>query len=78
MVFVCCELCQRMSDKYDEIDDTFGQFCWYRFPDEMKRMLPMVILFIQQPIVIECFGSIACNRETFKNVSSTDEKKNQM
>lgn len=75
MVFVVCELSQDLCDKYGGVDDSFGQFCWYRFPDEIKRMLPMVILFIQEPISIGCFGSIECSRETFKNVSLIESKK---
>lgn len=69
LVFIASELGQRMGDAFEEIDFTIGQFNWYLFPVKIKRMLPMIILDANQPVVLECFGSIACTREVFKNVS---------
>lgn len=68
-VFIGCELCERISNAYIEIDDAVNQFDWYLFSPEVKRLLPMMSINTQKPIVFECFGSIRLNRETFKNVS---------
>lgn len=68
-IFITCELCQRISNEFDEINDMIGQFHWYCFPIEINRMLPMILMSTQQTVVFECFGSITCNRETFKKVS---------
>lgn len=68
LVFVSCELSQRLSNAFDRIDFTVHQFDWYLFPIEMKRMLPVVMVNVQRPISLACFGSIMCTRETFKDV----------
>lgn len=68
LVFIACELGQRINNAFDEIDSTIEQFDWYLFPIEVKRILPMIIVIAQQPIALECFGSIACSREIFEKV----------
>lgn len=67
-VFISCELGQRMSDSFDKINFTIDQLDWYLFPIKIQRMLPMIIEIAQEPVELECFGSIACIREVFKNV----------
>lgn len=69
-VFVICALCQQVTDQYVEVFDIIGQFKWYSFPRKIQRLLPFIILNAQELIPIECFGSIACDRETFKKVIS--------
>lgn len=61
-------LCERVSDAFDEI--MVGQFDWYLFPDNIKRLLPSIIIILgQQSIVFDCFGSFRNNRDAFKRVS---------
>lgn len=67
-VFVICELCQRTTNGCEKFDDTIGQLKWYLLPAKLQRILPTVIMYVQEPISVECFGSIACDRETFKRV----------
>ena len=67
-VFIACELGQRMNNAFDGIDLTIDHFKWYLFPIEIKRVLPMIIVAAQQPVSLECFGSIICTRDVFKNV----------
>lgn len=67
-VFITCELCQRKTNSYEEFNDIIDQFKWYLFPTKIQQILPTILLEVQQPVHIECFGSIACNRETFKRV----------
>lgn len=68
LLLIACELCQRINVAFEECSDMIDQFKWYLFPDEIQRMLPTIFAFTQQPIEINCFGSTACNRESFKNV----------
>lgn len=42
---------------------------WYIFPIEMQKMLPTILIEAQQLVALECFGSILCSREVFKQVS---------
>lgn len=69
IVLIICELGQRMTDAFEEIDDVIGKFQWYSFPDALKRLMPFMIQFAQQPVDIEFFGSISCSRDTFEKVS---------
>lgn len=68
MVAIACELGERMSGAFEKIDVTIEKFDWYLFPIGVKRMLPMVMAGTQQPVALECFGSIACSREVFRKV----------
>lgn len=68
LVFIVCELGQSMCNAFDEINVTINQFEWYLFSTEIQRMLPMITANAQQPVLVECFGSIACTRDAFKNV----------
>lgn len=69
VVFMICELCQRMANEFDEFDEVVIQFDWYLYPHKLQQMLSILIVFIQQETAVECFGRISCNREAFKQVS---------
>lgn len=69
-VFIACEFSQRVNNAFNELEEKITQLKWYRFPIKNKRMLPLIMGFLQQPVALECFGSIFCCREVFKNVSS--------
>lgn len=71
LVFIACELGQKMTDAFEEIDTTIGQIDWYLFPIEIKRMMLTIAANTQQPVTLECFGSIACTREVFRKVGIT-------
>lgn len=68
-VFVLCEIGQRIGGACNEINDVFDRLNWYLFPIEVRETLPMVILYVQQPINFKFFGSFACSREQLKRVS---------
>lgn len=76
LVFIACELGQRITDAFDGIDCTIDQLDWYLFPIEIKRVLPIIIVSAQQPVSVGCFGSIICIRVVFKNVG-IDQKSSQ-
>lgn len=67
-LFIACELGQRLMDAFGGIEYTICQCDWHLFPIEVKRMLWAVLAMLQQPVSLECFGSIACTREVFKKV----------
>lgn len=70
-VFVSAQLAQWIIDSFTDITDELDQFCWYKFPIEVQRYYPMIVHCTQQEVVIECFGSLTCNREAFKKVKYT-------
>lgn len=77
MVFLVCELGQRINNDFRTIDDVIAQFNWYLFSDELKRMLPIILINTQEPVVFDLFGNIACSREAFRKVCLKETKQNQ-
>lgn len=67
-LFVACELCDRLAIAFEETGEMFEQLDWYLFPIEIQRIMQMSLIFTQQPFAVYCFGSITCDRETFKSV----------
>lgn len=67
-LYIICELGQRLSDAFEEINELIDQFQWYRFHKNMKRILPTAMIIVQKPVSVECFGSLLCGREVFKKV----------
>lgn len=74
LVFVVCELGQRFSNAFNQFDVTLNETgFWYLYPPKVQRMFPMIIVNAQQPIAFKCFGSILCERDTFKRVILCDK-----
>lgn len=69
-LFVGCEFCQQMSNAFDETNAKIVQLHWYRFPIEIRRMIPTILMVTRRPVEFKYFGSVPCNRETFKKVWS--------
>ena len=74
VLFIGCELGQRIVLAFDECNDMIDQLEWYLFPMEIQKLLPIVNHFMQQPIEIKFFGSYMLNRDAFKYVSSQTQK----
>lgn len=68
MVFYACELGQRFSNAFGEIDDKFGQLKSYLLPKDVQKMLPLIQIYAQQSIAVEFFGSMSLSREQFPKV----------
>lgn len=68
VVFVTCDLGQRLTDAFDEICDDIVALKWNRFPLQIQRLLPTILIGTQSPVVLDCFGSISVLRDTFKKV----------
>lgn len=67
-VSASCEMGERYAGAFNDISDLIDQFKWYLFPKNVQRILPLLLIHMQQPIELECFGSIACAREALKSV----------
>ena len=68
LVFVVCELGQRFSNAFNELDRSISQIDWYLYPYKVQRMLPMIMIYAQRPITLKCLGGLECGRETFERV----------
>ena len=67
-VFVACELGQRVTNAFHVISLTIEEMNWYLLPIEIQQILPTIIARSQDPVTLECFGSIKLSREVFKQV----------
>lgn len=67
-LFVACELAQRITNAFEVIGNSVCIFKWYRFPNEIKQMLPTILIMVEQPVEFVCFGSFSMCRESFKQV----------
>lgn len=67
-LFLICELGDRTSNLFNEFDEIALELSWYRFPNEAKRLLPIISIVLQEPVTIWRFGSASCDRECFKKV----------
>lgn len=74
LFFMFCEFGQRVSHSFETIEDKIGYVSWYRFPIKIQQKLPLVWALVQQKVELECFGSMACNRESFKKVFFSKKK----
>lgn len=59
---------QYLTDKFSEIGNAVEQIDWYLLPIQIQRVLPAIIMFSQEPIIIKFFGNLACSREQLKKV----------
>lgn len=69
-IYLICEFGENIFNRFDEIDSILYQCEWYKLPIEMKRLLTIILMSIQQPIVIQGFGNISLRRIMFKKVST--------
>ena len=68
-LFAPCELADRMSSKFDEINYLVNQLDWYPFSYDMNKMLLIILINARKEVGFQCFGSCVCNRDTFRKVS---------
>lgn len=69
ILYSSSELAGKMSIEFDKINNMIKEFSWYLMPIKMQKMLPMLMINTQQTVGFICFGSLLCNRVTFKKVS---------
>lgn len=68
MILIICELGQRLTDAFEQVANKIKNIKWYLFSPEIQRLLPILIMVSQKPIVVQCFGNISGIRKTFKKV----------
>lgn len=68
IVFIVCEISERIINAFTEISNVINQFDSYRFQIKMQRMMPTIVMITQNEIAIEYFGSLSCSRKAFKKV----------
>lgn len=69
LIFIACELGERASLAFGEIDHMVDQFNSYYFPSDVKKMLPIFMVMVQKPFRMAVFGGTTCGRDSLKQVS---------
>lgn len=72
LVLISCELGQQMTNAFDKLEVVMCELEWYLFSVKVQQMLPLLLIIAQEPVRLECFGSTACLRESFKKVCAAD------
>lgn len=67
-IYLLCYFCNIVTTAQESIGDEIPRSNWYLLPVKLQKMLPFSIIYAQNPVYVEAFGSIACTRETFKKV----------
>lgn len=65
---IVCELGQQFTNSFEKPSNKIVAFKWYLFSSDIQQLLPTILIGTQQPVFIECFGSVSANRDTFKRV----------
>lgn len=73
LVLFTCEAGQQFSNAFSKVDDIVCQLNFYLLPIEIQRMLPILIMYAQEPLVVVFFGSLSGTREQFKKVRISSE-----
>lgn len=70
LILAYCEFAEKVSMRFDEINDIIGQLEWHSFPHETQKMLTIIMQSTQKTVQFNGFGNISFSRETFKRVNS--------
>lgn len=68
-VLICCELCQRAVNAFEDIGNDFAKLNWYLYPNDIRKIFLQIETNIHELPKFQCFGSISCERVVFKEVS---------
>lgn len=68
LIFAYCESGEKLSIRFDEINDIIYQCDWHSFPIEVQKILPIIMEASQKQVRLNGFGNIPFLRETFKGV----------
>lgn len=68
VLFIFCELGQRITNEAFEGYLIVLRSDWYTFPTNFLKLFPIFMHGVQRPIVLCGIGKIACTRDAFKVV----------
>lgn len=68
-IYLFCDFGENVTSRFLSINDVIYECHWYSFPEEVQRILPIIMVSAQKPVYIKGFGNILCTRENFKKVN---------
>lgn len=69
-VFLGCEVGQRFSNLFEDINDQLDRLNWYQFPLNVQQILPIILINAQEEVVIGYFGIITATRVQCQKVNA--------
>lgn len=72
-VFVLCDFGENMMNKFGEVNDMIYSKNWYTFPQQIKRVIPIIMMGAQLDVILKGFANLTCTREAFKKVKLFEE-----
>lgn len=69
IIFILCEVGERIMDPLNEINNDLWMSDWYTFPVSVRKKFPILIHATQKPFLLSGFGNIQCSRKAFENVT---------
>lgn len=67
-ILIFCEVGEKVSQMFVEIDREIIHIQWFWFPIEVQRYFVIILSFGQKTVCLNGFGSISGSREVFKHV----------
>lgn len=67
-MFVFCDLGEKLTKRFTEIDSAIYYCEWYTFPVDIQRLLPITMMAAQDAVLITGFANLSCTRQAFKKV----------
>lgn len=67
-ILIFCEIGEKVTQMFVEIDREICQIRWFRFPIGVQRYFVTIMSFSQNTVKFDGFGNITGSREVFKQV----------
>lgn len=67
-ILIFCEVGHRVSIRFIELDYEIGQTQWYSMSLKVQQIFKTVTIVVQQPVILDGFGSIVGSRTVFQQV----------
>lgn len=76
-MFIFCELGENVTDQFNQISNAIYSSDWYMFPKEIQRIIPIIAMSAQRPVIIQGFVNLKCTREASSRVNHQIEQFSQ-
>lgn len=68
-IFAYCEMGERISGSFGEIENLVNEMDWHLFPIQTQRLMLMLLMGTQRSVKFMGYGNFPANRITMKSVS---------
>lgn len=69
LFLIFCEFGEQMSGLFGGIYEQIFSLDWYTYPVELQRIMPVILMNSQKPVVLKGFGNVPVTRLNFKSVN---------